>query len=499
MMEHELSKITDVTIFLNGSQITRNQTFQVEAGINYLKFTGLPTQIHPETISVIPDGHCTVLSATYRFVSEGQLPSRISELKSKLEKLLDQQSFQLGIQAICSEEEELVRANCRISEQNTSRNPVQDVRATTEYFRQRLTELCVEKLAQQKELTKLAEEIGQIESEIGTISYSQQMVEVDIELFCEVAGAHQLVLSYYMPDANWHPYYDVRAIDVESPVELQLKAFVQQNSGEDWSNVKLTLSTGDPILNGTVPKLEPWYIDYEQKSELYRSMADTTVSASFEEHSFPLRSKMVAREVLSGVEYTLETPATIPSATHQKSVDIQSYSLKAQFKHVAVSKLEQDVFLIAVVQGWEQINLLSGEANIFFEGKYVGKSYIDPQQIEEALELSLGRDKGVIVRRVKGKNYTSKSFIGSNIKTSREWEYSVRNSKSHTIQLMIEDQLPISTNKGIVVEADQLSGAQFDQKTGKLTWVLQLEPSQVVEMPIKYTVSYPKDAIVRLD
>ena len=148
---------------------------------------------------------------------------------------------------------------------------------------------------------------------------------------------------------------------------------------------------------------------------------------------------------------------------------------------------------MARATGWEDFNLLPGEANIFFEGTFVGKSFIDPNNIKDTLEVSLGRDKRIVVKREKLKDLTSKNFIGSSRKESYVWEISVRNTKTDAVKIIIEDQVPVSQNTQIEVTTVELGGAKYNKDTGKLTWELELKSNETRKLVYKFEVKYPKD------
>jgi len=172
---------------------------------------------------------------------------------------------------------------------------------------------------------------------------------------------------------------------------------------------------------------------------------------------------------------------------------LAKHSLPAAYEYYAVRKLEKDVFLLAKVAGWEKLNLLSGNANLFFEGKYVGESYIETRQTDEELTLSLGRDKNITVTRIRKKDFSEKQFLSTTVTETREWDLTVHNKKNQAVVITVEDQIPVSTEKDIKIEAINISKAQFDKELGKLTWKLNLKPSETQSMNVKYSVKYPKD------
>jgi len=164
-----------------------------------------------------------------------------------------------------------------------------------------------------------------------------------------------------------------------------------------------------------------------------------------------------------------------------------------------VPKIDREAFLVAHITGWENYNLLSGEISLFFEGTYVGKSYLNVRNTNDTLDLSLGRDKGIVVTRVKLKDFTEQKTIGSNKRETRAWDITVRNTKKQAIDLHLEDQLPVSMNKDIQVETIEYSGGRYTQETGNILWRFRLEPSAEKKLRVAFAIKYPKDQRVFID
>ena len=148
---------------------------------------------------------------------------------------------------------------------------------------------------------------------------------------------------------------------------------------------------------------------------------------------------------------------------------------------------------------WESLNLLPGDANIIFEGTYVGKSFIDPSSTLDTLNLTLGRDKRVVIKKEKTVDYSSTKFLGSNKVQKFSYELTVKNNKKDTVRMMLKDQYPLSTNKEIEVELVENGGASVNSELGVLTWKLQLPPGEVKKVRFSYTVKYPKDKLLNLN
>ncbi len=193
------------------------------------------------------------------------------------------------------------------------------------------------------------------------------------------------------------------------------------------------------------------------------------------------------------VDFEIKTPYTIRSDNKSYTVDMESYELPASFQYYCVPKIDRDAFLIARIVDWEKYNLLEGEANVFFEDTYVGKSLLDVRYASDTLEISMGRDKKVAVNREKLKDFTTKQFIGNKKEETRTWKTTVKNNKTRPISMVVLDQVPVSTLEEIEVNVQKTSGARQNQETGEIRWEFELRPNAEKELELKYTVKYPKN------
>jgi conserved hypothetical protein len=506
-----MSKVTEATIYVNGALVTRTQKFSLKEGKNSVKFEGLPPGMQTQSITVGAED-VTILSVSYNsYYSEfdSKNAKRISELRKKLEGLQKEIRKESKTFQTLNAEEELLMNNCRVSDGKEF--GAADVKDAIVFFHERMFAISEEMMETEDRINDLNMSISNIQSEMGSSYSSRQAVDVIVEVYADKDKECELKLSYFTANANWTVYYDLRADNTKDPIKILSKGMVYQRTGEDWTDVMITLSTGNPSLSGTIPELRPWYLNFDVPAGIsnYQSFNAPMASMRMDEMVAPCEAEMdmcalakeevVQNENLTSVEYTLKTPYTIETSGNGRSVDIGSYDLPATFVYKSVRKLEKDVFLVAEVKEWEGINLLEGRANVFFEGKYVGDTHIDPRKAGESLVVSLGRDKNVIVTRVRGKDFVSKSAFGNNMKASREWVLTARNLKKQNIILVLEDQVPVSVNKNIVVDAVNISGATLDKDTGKLEWRLELEPAASKSMNVKYEVTYPKGGAVSLE
>ncbi len=192
------------------------------------------------------------------------------------------------------------------------------------------------------------------------------------------------------------------------------------------------------------------------------------------------------------VEFEIKTPYSIKSDNKNTIIEVDRYELPADYEYFAIPKISKDAFLLANITDWEKYNLLDGEANIFFENTYIGKTILDTRNTSDTLNISLGKDKSIMVNREKGKDYSSKKFLGSKKEDIREWKISIRNNKNQAINFVLLDQIPVSTISEIEVESENLSGGALNAETGEVKWNMELKPSDRKEIVLKYKVKSPR-------
>ena len=207
----------------------------------------------------------------------------------------------------------------------------------------------------------------------------------------------------------------------------------------------------------------------------------------------------IVQENQTTVEIEVAEPYTIKSNGEKTIVDLKAYDIPAQYSYSAIPKIDNDVFLIAEISDWSQYSLLEGESNLYFEDGFVGRSVLNASSLQDTLQVSMGRDRSIVVSREKNEEFSKKRTIGSNITENREYKITVRNNKSQTVTIKVEDQIPVSVNSEISVEALELSGGKFDPQTGKVSWNLQIPPGSQQELKMQYEVKYPKREKVVLD
>ncbi len=503
------SKLTAAKVFLQGAQVTRTASTSLPPGNSTIIFTGLAQFLDPQSIQITGKGGYTILSVNH--LSESPRKRELQELSDRLKKLDKELAYELAMQDVWANEEELLNKNSSIGGQQSGITAAQ-LMAVNDYVRERLRAVKAGWLAQQEKITGLNEEKGKLQRQLNELQAMapRPTSEVVVEITSPTATSATFSLNYFVAQATWAPAYDLRATAVGKPMELLMKAAVTNNTGEDWSRVDLSLSSGNPTQGGVMPTLWPWTLltyrprpyDAGARPSAPPVMNKQAEGALMETTNMAdaIRGPVVEmHEQATTVEYAIATPFSVPSDGLPHTIAVQEHNLSASYQHYATPKLEKDAFLYARTTGWEDLGLLSGEANVFFEGTYVGKSFLDLGTPKDTLEISLGRDKGVVVERVKRKNANDKALLGSTRTATVAWDLTVRNTKGTTVDLELRDQYPLSPQSEIEVKLASDGGASVDKDKGLLTWKLKLAPKESKKAGFVYTVKYPKDLPVALE
>ena len=190
--------------------------------------------------------------------------------------------------------------------------------------------------------------------------------------------------------------------------------------------------------------------------------------------------------------YKIDRPYSVPSDGKKHTLEIKRENPKTDYIYATVPKLSQNAYLIGNLVDWDEMNLIEGEANVYFENSFVGSTYLDPSSLLDTLEISLGKDERIIVERKKLKDFEERRFFGSKTRESLSFEISIRNTKPEPIEIIVEDQIPVSTDESIKVSPKELSGGELNKQTGIITWKMNLAPNETKKLRLNFQIEYPK-------
>lgn len=500
-----IAKITNVTVFQNQAQITSTVKGIVNAGNSTIIIENVSPNLDPQSIQIAGKGDLILMGSKYNNNFSSQNISPKMKLFTDSLKLINDEIRMVTLnQEALDREKDLLKANYSTAA-TTIANTADKVKAMADFFRNRMADINSNIIKNERLTNNLKEKINKIQLQINDLTErkNQPFGEIIVNVNAKNRGNYELEITYIVQGAGWAPVYDIRVKDTKSPIALAYKANVWQQTGVDWNNVRLTLSTSNPLQGGQKPELYPQMVDIYQPmpSPVYKSRAmdsrvmadEATAAPAIELQEVVTTAGMVAvTENTLAVNFEIGLPYTILNSGKPELVEIQNHNLPANFNHFGLPKYDNDAFLTANINGWEQYNLLPGKANVYFENAFVGETYLADNQVTDTLNLSLGRDKKINFKREIIRDYSSKKTIGSNIRESQAFRITIRNTKKENVELVLEDQIPVSKNSVIEVLDAEYKGAELNVETGKLTWKLNLKPSETKILEVKYTVKYPK-------
>ncbi|MFL9837613.1 DUF4139 domain-containing protein [Flavobacterium sp. ST-75] len=508
------------TVYFNGAELTHTANVKLPAGTSEIVIKNVADYLNESTVQIGAPSTLTVLSVqfTRNYISEytpDETSPQVKQVRDSITLLT--QEFRRIINAKTSEEKilELLDKNNQVYGQDSGLS-VAELMKMVDYYKAKRTETAntINTLLTQEK--KIAENITRLNRklEVNTSkTENDSQGKLVLQVMNETAGNVPLSISYLTPSATWSPFYDLRTESISEPINMMYKAQVTQQTGVDWKKIKLTLSSGQPNQNNEAPILSAWFLrfndlrnyrsgDVSVMNSLQGQVEELQISSgrgapgaadSIYKRESSLDEYVAITENQLTVSFDIDVPYDILSNGKKHSVTLKEIKLPASYRHYSVPKLEKEAFLLAEIEDYSKYNLLSGEANIIFEGMYAGKTYIDPNSTSDTLRLSMGRDKKVSVKREKVADKSGSKFLSSYKEQTFTYDLTVKNNKKETVSLMLKDQYPISTDKDIQVELLESDGAKINKETGVLTWELKLKPGESKKLRISYKVRYPKD------
>lgn len=607
------TEVSEATVFINGAQVLRKKTIPLTIGKSTLKFTDLSPYVDAKSVQIKLSGEAMVLGVNYQTNTEEAIKKLSEEKENELNKQLEEVTRQIVAtkteRELIKDEISFLNDNKKIGGANTGISLL-NLKETLNYYRERMTTL----KNKDDELTKKISDL-ELKQRLIQNSYNQESDdkptpkgEVVVEVDAKRAGNVSVELTYYVKNASWFPSYDIRASDITKPIDLLYKANIQQNTKEDWKNVKLKISSANPNLSNVAPRLKTYYLDYYTAPPKYTTNTDnnevrgivsdetgepligasvvfkgTTIGAvtdingqfslaipnnakeievryiGYNTKTLPIsnsfmnvkmdtnnqtldevvvtssfgralegrvagvaisndksnKESVVLRgmsslrqdiamptemiESYTAVEFEVKIPYTIKSDNKNTVIEVERYALPADYEYYAIPKISKEVFLLANVSDWNKYNLLEGEANIFFENTYIGKTIMDTRNTSDTLNISLGRDKSILIDRESVKENTSKKFLSNKREETKAWKIDIKNNKNQTINFTVLDQVPVSRNDEIEVTREELSGATYNEATGEVKWNLKIKPSDKKELNLRYKVKYPSSRTLHIE
>ena len=510
--------IRHVTVYPDRAQVSHETTTDLPAGNTILKLTGLSPYIDAQSIQVKGYGDFIILSVNQRnnYLENLEDLPEVKSIRSQIEALQLKVEDETAAITVLKEKEAFLVANRGILVKETTFS-VEQLKSVMELYTNNMDQVTNSILKKNRLIKDYQKQIAALQKQISDKFGKQQLPsgEILVSVSCEKPVSGRLTFSYVVSNAGWYPSYDIRVDNITKPVTIFYKANVFQNTGVTWKDVKLSFSNATPWVAGDVPELNPWFVDYyyPETPIMIRGMASGVKRANKAEVSEMVVSDAAMEEKVmeaapvavekqigeTTVTFDITTPYTIASDGKVQTIEIQRTTTPADYKYVTVPKLSPMAYLTGNITDWAEQNLIGGEATLYFENTFVGKSYLNVNQLKDTLTVSLGTDNSILVKREKRQDFTSRRVLGSNKTETYSFLITIRNNKPNPVRITVNDQIPISSNSGIEVDAVELSGGKHNSQTGAIKWDLEIKPQETRQLILTYSVKYPKDKTIILE
>ena len=532
------ASITSAAVYFGyGAELTHMAKVKVDAGTKIIEINLLSTNVDINSLQISVPEEVALLSQYYRVYYPAVPVMPKSREVEKLEDSIVLVQKEIGrINNLVSIDQEILNKTGLLIEatfKSISNKPVtsDEILKLLEYYNAKIEKLKTNIYNLGQNIVLQNKRIDEIRKRIATITTvvpvkQKPYGQVFLQVICKRSGEIPVDLSYYTPNAGWTALYDIRVNSKTNKVKMVYKASLTQTTGIDWKNTKLTLSTGTPNFGVSAPILTPWYLqlyvpglytDLQKRAaagnatrnmiQSFRDdkvLSEVVVSDGVGQYKqqkekdltidpSTLQQYTTLNEGQLNTNFEIDLPYDIESDGKLHSVTIKDQEISCILKNYAVPRIDKEAYLLAEVADWQNLDLLPGDANIIMDDTYIGKSVIDPNTTADTLNLSLGRDKRIAIKRSLVKEFSSLKTTGGSSRQVFTYEILVKNNKLTDINLLLKDQFPLSTIKEVEVKFEDGSEAMVNVETGVLTWKIDLKPGESRKVRFSYSVKYPKD------
>jgi uncharacterized protein (TIGR02231 family) len=515
--------ISSVIVYLSGGEIMHKKQVTLVPGRNELVFVGLSSHLIPKSIQFSGTGDFALLAISSRIdYLFGQKKSdiRIKQVLDSMIVMEDALSITRGNIDAYTRERTMLDQN-RVVDGGADGVSAAELKATSDFYVTRMMEINAEIVKLNRKATNQQEILDRLTLQYDELNQRDNPPMAEITILVNNATTASLVsqveLRYVVSDCGWAPAYDLIAEDVGKPIDLKYRAKVFNSTEVDWKNVKMKLSTADPMQSAIAPVMEKWtlnfennnnrnYYDYNQQQQSYNNYEVNAPGALSSQNVWntsgkgndgkdgpvePVQYENIQVSELAA-EFDIKQTYDIPANGQPYIVDVTTHTLNATYRYSCIPKMEREAFLLARITGWEDLDLVEGPANVYFGGTYVGQSYIYTRSVDDTLDLSLGRDKKLVVTRTKLKEFNNEKTAGASKKETFSYEIVVKNTRKTPVEVEVMDQIPVSQDAEIVVEAIELTKGVLDPATGFVTWRMNIPPGEQQRVVLTYSIKYPK-------
>ena len=517
------AKVTAVKVYRNSAELQNTVSFSIPSGISEIVIGNISEEINEKTIQIgVNSKNISILSS--QFTSDYSTDFKMDTTNPQIKKVND--SIKI-VENLISKNRieldankkavELLDKNQTVLVGSNSSNVAQ-LTQLTEFYTNKRIELENKLVSLKTKGDDLSKKLSRLKSSLKTKEQKEAEEFADgvivLKLMSPTAGNIKLNINYLTDNVSWKPYYEIKAEKISAPLDVTFKAIVKQNTGLDWKGVKLTLINGNSSRNNYAPTVSPWFIYARspKEREIQReeaSLIKTRAVASKAEYAdkdiaLDDRAEVVAVGYAGfnvntnelNTSYDIDIPYDILSNNEDHLISLYQQKIPADYQYFTAPNYRREAYLLAKVKDFSKYHLVSAPASVIFENMYIGETRVSPDQTNNEMNITLGNDPKISIRREDIQDKSGEKFLSSYREKVVTYDLIIKNNKKEQISMEIKDRFPLSNNEAVKIEVLDKSGAAKDDEKGFLTWNIKLSPSETKKLRVSYKVRYPKDYIV---
>lgn len=515
--------IDKVTLFLGEAEINRSiKKLMIEKGQTYLVITEISNKLDTKSLSAVVIGGATILSTRVEENKE-DLPD-VAAAKRMRQVLVDMIKKYKSGQDSFKKEKTILEENSHLLSKTDEDNSFDKIRHAATVYRHRMEEIEDTIYKLEKHIKDLGKRFEKEKEKLKTLNAKAPINQIVILVQAEEETNIKLYVEYKVKDTYWTPLYHLKAKDTKTPITLEYKALIKNNTGVDWNNIKLKLEVSNALKKRpkllTETLIDQHEVEKQQqklakkqkkkakskktnnKNKQTNKLPDNqesnndllTLASGFDDQQ-PMLQESNNDVANNGFNEEFEISQTYSIAADGEDyiIDIESHEIPVEYIHFCIPKLDETVFLLARISDWQGIRMLAGNATVYYKKNIVGRSLIDKNALKNGIDLMLNTIKGVTVTRVESKEILPSKFLNKKITENINYTIQVTNNQPDTIQVELFDQLPIVKSKTIKVESIIAETAtDNDKESGKIKWNYQLAPKESKAFDCSYILKYSK-------
>ena len=524
------AKVTAVKVYRNSAELQNTVSFSVPSGISEIVIGNISEEINEKTIQIgVNSKNISILSSQFTndYSTDFKMDTTNPQIKKVndsikiVENLISKNRIELDAN---KKAVELLDKNQTVLVGSNSSNVAQ-LTQLTEFYTNKRIELENKLVSLKTKGDDLSKKLSRLKSSLKTKEQKEAEEFADgvivLKLMSPTAGNIKLNINYLTDNVSWKPYYEIKTDKISAPLDVTFKAIVKQNTGLDWKGVKLTLINGNSSRNNYAPTVSPWFI-YAQspkEREILREekIADKSAAirirgmGSVNKEEYDVQSNALEGSVASvavgyagfnvnanelNTSYDIDIPYDILSNNEDHLISLYQQKIPADYQYFTAPNYRREAYLLAKVKDFSKYHLVSAPASVIFENMYIGETRVSPDQTNNEMNITLGNDPKISIRREDIQDKSGEKFLSSYREKVVTYDLIIKNNKKEQISMEIKDRFPLSNNEAVKIEVLDKSGAAKDDEKGFLTWNIKLSPSETKKLRVSYKVRYPKDYIV---